>query len=240
MKSRLTKKTDLVLPVSIGTFAKRDLPTLTGRGIWHVHSSPLGEKDPLVQLTLQATQKGEVASYPWEAQQAATLYRVSESRHRTGVIEQIGQEKNLSRYFKERVTTVLEELISNAIYHSYKGADGKDKYRRKDSVILADKEAVEVRALVSDEGIFLSVRDKGGSLRPEDLQRVFARCYDNFGAQIEGKEGGAGLGLYMVFEQCTHVKITSQPGVEMEVTVWIARRSNFDPCVFSFNFFRRR
>lgn len=226
--------------VSQGIFTKREMAELVDGGTFHIHSGAQPEVAQMAKITEEARLTGVIPGYPWEPKAATTLYRVPDSPSRASVTQRIIEEHKLSRYIRERAQLVLEELLSNAIFHSYRGANGQDKYRRKDLVQLADKEVVEVQVYSAAEGLYLLVRDRGGSLKPEDLQKVFARCYGPAEQQIESKEGGAGLGLYMVFEQVTHMKITTEPGVGTEVAVWIASRATFDPNAFSFNFFQRR
>jgi hypothetical protein len=84
------------------------------------------------------------------------------------------------------------------------------------------------------------VTDSGGNFRFEQVAKSFSRCYGNSAQQIEEKEGGAGLGTYMCFELCTHLKIVSVPGQLTAATCWIADKTAFDPDTFSFNFFEWR
>jgi len=223
-----------------GSYEKKDLAAIVGGGTLHVHSTASGDPDPLALVTQAALADAKIPHYMWEVSDSSTLYRVPDSASRTVVIQNILGSAGLKRYVQERAQIVLEELLTNAIYHSYRNPEGRDKYGRKDLVKLTDKEVVEVRASSTAEGLYLAVQDRGGSLRAEDLQNVFSRCYGPAEKQIESKDGGAGLGLYMVFEQVTHMKVTAQPGVGTEIAVWIASRSTFDPKVFTFNFFQRR
>jgi hypothetical protein len=71
------------------------------------------------------------------------------------------------------------------------------------------------------------------------IQANFERCYqrkDN--SQIHSKQGGAGLGLYVVFELATHIKVTSTSGFGTRIDCWFATASTFDPGYFSFNYFK--
>jgi len=106
-------------------------------------------------------------------------------------------------------------------------------------VTLQNSEVLAVRYQTFSNGIYLSVTDQGGSLAFEDVARSLWRCYET-SAQIENKEGGAGLGTYMVFEAVTHFKIVATPGKGATVSVWIADQRSYDPDTFSFNFFERR
>src|SRR6476659_9721239 len=52
--------------IAVGGMAKRDAAKRVAEGYRHVHSSPLGPRDPAVQQTEQAIANGEVPRYAWE------------------------------------------------------------------------------------------------------------------------------------------------------------------------------
>ncbi|MCB0418526.1 MAG: ATP-binding protein [Bdellovibrionales bacterium] len=104
---------------------------------------------------------------------------------------------------------------------------------------MEDKEALVVRYGASQEGIFISVEDKGGRLTLEDIGSAFYRCYYNPDNQIVDDEQGSGLGLYMVFDLVTHFRVDVFPGQRTVVSCWIAGRRIAHPSIFSFNFFKR-
>ena len=69
---------------------------------------------------------------------------------------------------------------------------------------------------------------------------AFKRCYGAASHQIESKESGAGLGLYMVFESATHMKVVVFPGKTTIVSCWLSDKPVDGSDYFSFNFFERR
>ncbi len=92
-----------------------------------------------------------------------------------------------------------------------------------------------------NNGLYLAIHDKGGTLSFQHVQDAFNRCY--LGDQkdkIENKEGGAGLGLYMVFEAVTHLKVNITPGVSTVVSCWLQEKPRHVEESFSFNFFSRK
>ena len=106
-------------------------------------------------------------------------------------------------------------------------------------VILPEKEELEVRYNANKDGIFVSFRDSGGTLGFDSLERAIGRCYGSSDLQIENKESGAGLGIYLVFEATTHLKVVCEAHVSTVVSCWISNKNSFHPRIFSFNYFQR-
>jgi anti-sigma regulatory factor (Ser/Thr protein kinase) len=224
-----------------GVFTKRQAVVSISQGCRHLHSSVLGQRDPAAKVTQEALTTNSIPTYAWEPTQDLSPIMLTKSADRAQVIDQIIVGGNLEkkRFIREKVTSVLEELLTNAIYHAYHTASGAEKYARRDEVTLQKTEVLAVRYQTFSNGVYLSVTDQGGNLLFDDVARSLWRCYET-SAQIENKEGGAGLGTYMVFEAVTHFKIVATPGKGATVAVWIADQRSFDPDTFSFNFFERR
>lgn len=223
-----------------GLLSKKEAAQKIGSGVAHVHSSVLGERDALARLTTEALKNQTIPIYPWEQIDQAETVEVSSSAERFHVATKLTSHPLIStrRKTRESLEVIFEELLSNALYHAYHSANGAEKYPRKLPVQLAAKEKVAVRYRISKEGIYLSVTDHGGSLNLEDISAAFARTYGAPSPEIQGKEGGAGLGIFMVFEAATHYKAVCAPGVRCEVSVWISDRRVEDVDNFSFNYFR--
>jgi len=224
-----------------GSFTKRDAAQRIAKGVRHLHSSPLGDRDACARVALECLQRKKALSFPWEPSDAGTL-QVGSSAERVRAIQEVIERCGLTgkRGLKDRAIGILEELVSNAIFHAYHHPDGEPKYSRRDAVILNKEEKVAVSFKATDGGLYLSVTDRGGSFRFEQVAKSFGRCYGNSIDQIETKEGGAGLGTYMTFELCTHLKYVSVGGQATTASCWIADKAAFDPDIFSFNFFEWR
>lgn len=225
-----------------GLFSKKEAAGIIGKGTRHLHSSTLGSSDPCARVTQQNLDLGKQLAYPWEKFAEAARLHLGSSADRYEMIETIIQRTGVTskRDLKEKVQSVLEELFTNAIYHGYRNEDGSPRFPRRLSAKLDEKEHVEVRYLAGAEGIYLAVTDQAGSLSFENLSRSIARCYQSSTEQIETKEGGAGLGTYMIFEATTHLKIAAFPGRQCTISCWLAEKSFFDPDSFSFNFYQGR
>jgi len=226
-----------------GLFSKKEAAEVIANGCRHIHSSTLGARDACALISREMLERSIQIPFPWELVKDSTLESLRTSRERHALIHSIASGKKITgrRDLKEKMTSVLEELVTNAIYHSYVERDDTPRYPRQKPAVLADSERVDVRYHIVDEGIYLSVSDRGGGLSFSSVSRAFARCYGKRSeAQIEDKEGGAGLGLYMVFETVTHLKFVTVPGVRTEICCWIADKRSFDPDHFSLNFFEWR
>lgn len=223
--------------VVLGKYTKRQAAARVAEGVRHIHCSELGSKDPSYVETLSAVSSGKKAHYLWEPKNKVKEIAVEGSTKRQELVSKIlkpsGEE--IKRHFRERIELVLEELLTNALFHAFK-AGQKEKYSRKKDVKLLNSEAIKVRFAASDEGCFVEVSDNGGTLTFENVAESLRRCYQSE-VQIQNKESGAGLGLYMIFETATHIKITNIPGKRTIISCWIADSRSDETVNFSFNYF---
>jgi anti-sigma regulatory factor (Ser/Thr protein kinase) len=227
--------------VQVGSFTRQEAVALISKGFRHVHSTKLADRDPLVKAHGASKSSPSLVSFSWEAQGQMATMQCSSSRERATVIESICKHLKLDtkRYLKEKATSILEELLSNAFYHAYRIGLGEEKYNRRSSVTLMSNETLKVDFSSNNDGIFLRVSDQAGTLDFNTVAKALRRCYETE-AQIEAKESGAGLGTYMVFDAATHLRIDVTPGKHTIVSCWVADQKAFDPNNFSFNFFERR
>jgi hypothetical protein len=138
-----------------GSFSKRDAAAKIAGGVRHLHSSPLGMRDPCARLTRQALEQKKTYPFPWESSDVAKL-PIATSATRVGAIQEVVSRCGLNgrRGIRDRAVGVLEELLSNAIYHAYRNADGSPKYLRRDSIVLGEKEKVGLGFKMGPGGLF--------------------------------------------------------------------------------------
>lgn len=225
--------------VLVGTFTKRDAAAAIAAGARHLHSTPLGHRDAGVAATEKSLAAGALAPYPWEPRANPSRIWIEHSEQRHAAVESLvkAHSSQLKRDGREKVESVLEELLTNAIYHSYRKDDGTAKYDRRKPVGLEQNERVELLYHGTREGLYIAVRDRSGLFPFSAIEKSFLRCYGAAEGQIEQKDSGAGLGLYMVYEAVTHLRIVNVQGQFCETSCWIAYKRSFDPSTFSFNFF---
>jgi len=238
-KSSTKTKDDEVI---CGLFSKQEAAHLIGQGAHHVHSTVLGNRDACARVSQDAVVNGKEALYPWEMVNKAEEVAIQSTANRQQTIGKVASKIGLcsKKAVAERVKHVLEELITNAVYHGYRLKDGTEKYHRGSPVVLEPSDKVVIKFGSDDTGVYLCVEDHGGSLRFDEVADSFERCYKRkHHDQIETKETGAGLGLYMIFETVSHLKVDMVPGSKTCVSVWIPDKKHFDRDNFSFNFFKR-
>jgi hypothetical protein len=121
---------------------------------------------------------------------------------------------------KQAVELVADELLMNAIFNAPRDDQGQAKYNTLDRsipLVLEPHERVAFQYACDGRNIALSVRDQFGSLDRDVIIKYVQRCFSSEPAEIENKKGGAGLGLYMVFNSITQLTFNLQRGVATEV-----------------------
>jgi len=224
-----------------GLFSKKEAAQLIAEGNTHIHSTTMGYRDEVARFTNTLLNESDPRPYPWQLVGSCKEAKIHSSAERYKLIKRATVEMGIfsRRGYSEKVECVLEELITNGIYHAHRNTDGTYKYRRDTSVSLEDKEALIIRYGSTQDGIYLAVEDMGGRLTLNDFGTAFYRCYYNPDKQIVEDDQGSGLGLYMVFDLVTHFRIDVYPGKRTLVSCFIAGRRVAHPSIFSFNFFKR-
>lgn len=226
--------------IKAGLFSKEEASEFLFLGHRHIHSTMLQLADPLVQQTMQK-QMGEHTCYNWEVAEQNNNIALSESSRKRAVIEILTAHTQFANQTQNRdkLETVLEELLTNSLYHSQRDSSGQDIFNRTEAVVFSQEKAVSVQFGETSAGIHLLVCDSGGSLRFEDfsvrLNRFFSQDHPHF--SLEQKQSGAGLGLSLVFQLATHTHISVVRGKRTSISVWLSKNKYQDPDFFSFNFF---
>jgi CheY-like chemotaxis protein len=110
------------------------------------------------------------------------------------------------------VQILLEELITNAVYHAPVDAEGRAKYQKHSPVSLQESESVSVTLGVDDEKYGVSVSDRSGRLTKE---QVLFRLDRHINA--EGVLDESGRGLHMSRLYADRLIINIKRGVATEV-----------------------
>lgn len=120
----------------------------------------------------------------------------------------------------EMIETVVDEVVTNAIYNAPRDAEGRPKYARisrREPVVL---EASEVAALeFACDGDYIAVAqiDPFGSLTQDTIVSYLNRCLVKGPQQFSDASGGAGIGLYRVFTSLSKFIVNIAPGEKTEV-----------------------
>ncbi len=120
----------------------------------------------------------------------------------------------------QQVATAVDELITNAVYNAPVDEMGKPRFAHVDRTVPVELEASEevcLRLICDGHRIGVSARDPFGSLTPERVLEYLAKCYLRGDSQVDAKEGGAGLGLYFLFNLLNSFILNISPGRATEV-----------------------
>ena len=120
----------------------------------------------------------------------------------------------------ELVETVADELITNAIYNAPRNADGEPKYARlsrREPVELADDEVGQLEFACDGDYIAIAQIDPFGALTQDTVVSYLNRCLVKGPEQLSEASGGAGIGLYRVFQSLSKFIINVDPGKRTEV-----------------------
>lgn len=105
------------------------------------------------------------------------------------------------------ISFVLGQIITNAVKYS-------------------DKGSITISAYEDECNTYLSVKDEGIGICPEDLPRVFERGYTGYNGRADKKSTGIGLFLCKsVTRMLGHkIQISSEPGKGTEVTIIFSKQ----------------
>ena len=104
------------------------------------------------------------------------------------------------------VMWVADELLMNAMFNAPRDESGKPKYVDHDRswLELEPDETVSLKYCCDGRYIALSISDQFGSLDRDVMLKYLNRCLAA-PVEIEEREAGAGLGLYIVFNSITQL-----------------------------------
>ncbi len=128
-----------------------------------------------------------------------------------------------------RLTTIADELFTNAVYDAPVGPDGP-RYRhwaRTRRVDLSPGERPTIR-FGSDGRVFgISATDPFGNLGSSDLRHYIAKGLRRGADQIDQKEGGAGLGLFFLYEAANSFCVNREAGRRSELIILLDIRGSY-------------
>lgn len=145
----------------------------------------------------------------------------------------------------ELVETVADELITNAIYNAPRTPEGEPKYARRsrrEPVVLADNEVGTLEFACDGDYIAIAQIDPFGALTQDTVVSYLNRCLVKGPEQLSEASGGAGIGLYRVFQSLSKFIINVDPGKRTEVICLLDLRltmKRFRQAAKSFHIFIR-
>lgn len=158
--------------------------------------------------------------FPWGVTTYSVVVKNYEQKNRAiDVILQYASLAGVRGQVRERIQTVADELMMNALYHAPTDEKGNEKYAGrpiKELAQLTDVSPIEVQYGSSGRYFGISVRDSGGSLTRQRAMQYLLRAKAGT-ADIEKKVGGAGLGLISVLRSVSKLIFNLDPGQSTEV-----------------------
>ncbi|MDQ3364381.1 MAG: PEGA domain-containing protein [Myxococcota bacterium] len=127
-------------------------------------------------------------------------------------------ERKVARRFRDPVDQCLDEMLMNALYDAPVAADGTHLFAgvpTSTRVTLRTEQRVRVQYAHDGRRFAVSVRDAFGTLQRETLL-VHLHKGLHASQQVDRKVGGAGLGLYLMFNVSTAVYFHVLPGIATE------------------------
>lgn len=147
---------------------------------------------------------------------------LTHSKLRSETIDRIVEQyPELSPRDRNKIETMLEEMLMNGFYDAPTDERGINKYAsydRNEAIILNDDEALELTFQHKGSLLWLQVKDLFGSFPPAILLRYLKKCLCGDEKAIDTKPGGAGLGLYMMWRNAHSLFVRVQPGVKTTFT----------------------
>lgn len=146
-----------------------------------------------------------------------TQMNITDSRQKADAVESVhtfAVESGCHARVAESVAMAADELVTNAIYNAPVDAQGKPRFThlaRTVPVILSAGEVVSLRMGHDGRKVAISVVDPFGSLSPTKVQDYLAKCFAKGEDQVDSKDGGAGLGLFQIFNMTQHFIINIAP-----------------------------
>lgn len=149
--------------------------------------------------------------------------RIAESTHKQDYIREVAEYATLlgcNQRIVEMIENVVDELVTNAIYNAPRTADGEAKYAklsRREAVVLEPHEVGELQFACDGDYIAIAQVDPFGSLTQETVISYLNRCLQRGPEQFSDASGGAGIGLFRVFQSLSKFIINIDPGRKTEV-----------------------
>jgi len=149
--------------------------------------------------------------------------RINDSRKKQDYINEVAsyaQSLGCNERVVELIETIVDELVTNAIYNAPRTPTGEPKYQmrsRRDPVILEENETGELQFGCDGDYIAVAQIDPFGSLTQETVVSYLNRCLVRGADQLSDASGGAGIGLFRVFQSLSKFIINIDPGKKTEV-----------------------
>lgn len=168
---------------------------------------------------------------PWGTR--VITHRIEHSDHKRDVFDRI--EAFMARIgvggrIVTRLHSIADEMLMNAIYDAPVDSGGATRYAalpRSQPVALEAREQPVLRFASDGRTFGISITDPFGGLTIDTIKRYVAKGIRRGADQIDRKEGGAGLGLYLLFDHLHSMCLNLDPGRRTELLGLMDIRGSF-------------
>ena len=159
--------------------------------------------------------------FPADAARRTIVVKKSAEREALlGVAREFALASGAQGRFADLLCNACDELLTNALYNAPVDRLGKPRFAhlsRTNAVELDPGEEVTVTLAADAREMGISVLDPFGSLKVPTITQYLAKCLRRGSDLVDEKEGGAGLGLFYVFEAVSHFVVNLQAGARTEM-----------------------
>jgi hypothetical protein len=133
-------------------------------------------------------------------------YAVRESAEKKPCLDELEAylwELSLSNRVRSRLITVADEFLMNALYDAPTDDRGQHVLAgrsRRESVSVTDDKTIAFEFGSDGHYVSIGCRDPFGSLKPERVLASLERCLRRGDDQLHHGPGGAGIGLYLIYQ----------------------------------------
>ena len=200
-------------------------------------------------VTLQKLMRRDIFGiekyFIWGVTAPSLRVRGSQDRARAlAWVESYVRDLNVHPRLVNALCMVSDELLTNALYDAPVNAAGARRFRDTDRSVMVDLDAGEeivLKICCDGRRVGISVTDPFGSLQPEEILEFIERGRRKGSDQVRREEGGgAGLGLYLVYDALSHFVANLRYGQKTEMIGILdidATYREFATRVKSFNIF---
>ena len=159
--------------------------------------------------------------FAWGAE--VTDFELSGTRDKEAALDRVtafAESLRLTKRLSSTLCTVADELVTNALYNAPMSREGAPRFahlHRNEPVMLEPGEQVVMQLCSDGRRLGISARDPFGSLQPQRVLEYLVKCLRRGSDQVDDKEGGAGLGLYFIFDAAAHFVVNVAPGSSTEM-----------------------
>lgn len=198
------------------------------RYVEHIISRSLEDRSTTIRYVLTTLGKllnkdifgiDKYLSWGFEAQKAM----VTHSGQRESLREEMAayfRKMGVRNTIIERVNTVAEEMLMNAIYDAPVDSQGKSVFNhisRKNEVRLDTHQQSQLRYGSDGLMVAVSVTDPFGALSKDLIIDYLISCYAGQAGSLNADKGGAGRGLHQIIENSDLTIFNVKKGVRTEV-----------------------